>query len=44
MAGGPSPEELTPPATPTKEAIDVLAEAELPARQVTGAAQEGVPV
>ena len=45
MAGGALPEEpLTPTATPPKEAIDVLAEAELPAPQVTGAAQEGVPV
>ena len=44
MAGGPFPEELTPTATPPKEAIDALAEAELPAPQVTGAAQEGVPV
>ena len=44
MAGGPAPTELTPTATPPKEAIDVLAEAELPAPQVTGATQEGVPV
>jgi len=44
-AGGALPAEpLTPTATPPKEAIDVLAEAELPAPQVTGAAQEGVPV
>ncbi len=44
VAGGPLPTELTPTATPPKEAIDVLAEAELPAPQVTGATQEGVPV
>ncbi len=44
VAGGPLPTELTPTATPPKEAIDVLAEAELPAPQVTGAAMEDVPV
>ncbi len=43
-AGGPAPTELTPTATPPKEAIDELAEAELPAPQATGAALEGVPV
>ena len=43
-AGGPLPTELTPTATPPKDAIDALAEAELPAPQVTGAAMEGVPV
>ena len=44
VVGGPAPTELTPTATPPKEAIDALAEAELPAPQVTGATQEGVPV
>ena len=44
IPGGPAPTELTPTATPPKEAIDALAEAELPAPQVTGAALEGVPV
>jgi len=43
-AGAPAPTELTPTATPPKEAIDALAEAELPAPQATGAALEGVPV
>ena len=43
-AGAPAPTELTPTATPPKEAIDALAEAELPAPQTTGAALEGVPV
>jgi len=41
-AGG-GPTELTPTATPPKEAIDVLAEAELPDQQVTGATLESVP-
>lgn len=44
VVGGPAPTELTPTATPPKEAIDVLAEAELPAPQVTGATIESVPV
>ncbi len=44
VAGGPLPTDLTPTATPPKEAIDALAEAELPAPQVTGTALEGVPV
>jgi hypothetical protein len=44
VAGGPAPTELTPTATPPKDAIDALAEAELPAPQVTGTALEGVPV
>ena len=44
VVGGPAPTELTPTATPPKEAIDALAEAELPAPQVTGTALEGVPV
>ena len=44
VVGGPAPTELTPTATPPKEAIDALAEAELPAPQVTGATIESVPV
>ncbi len=44
VVGGPAPTELTPTATPPKEAIDALAEAELPAPQATGATVESVPV
>ena len=43
-AGGALEPELTPTATPPKEAIDALAEAELPDPQVTGATMESVPV